>query len=140
MNPNDSTEDLFGPAIHTYSRAQAIADGALIDLTAKAKEHGVSMPFKFPLACTAAIWAWIVPSDDEQTRDGQSIAGRLWDVLWLLLCAVRRSGGGSNLQYDVIFVRRESSKLRRPVVKIKSICGPGDDAEPVITLMLPEED
>jgi hypothetical protein len=37
-------------------------------------------------------------------------------------------------------VRRESSKLRRPVVKIKSICGPGDDAEPVITLMLPEED
>ena len=51
-----------------------------------------------------------------------------------------RSGGGSDLQYDVIFVRRESSKLRRPVVKIKSICGPGDDAEPMITLMLPEED
>lgn len=97
------------------------------------------MPFKFPLACTAAIWAWIVPSDDEQTRDGQSIAGRLWAVLWLLLCAVRRSGG-SNLQYDVIFVRREAGKLRRLVVKIKSICGPGDDAEPVITLMLPEED
>ena len=81
-----------------------------------------------------------MPSDDEQTRDGQSIAVRLWDVLWLLLCAVRRSSGGSNLQYNVIFVRRESSKLRRPVVKIKSICGPGDDAEPVITLMLPEED
>ena len=77
----------------------------------------------------------------DRSRDGQSIAGRLWDVLWLLLCAVRRSGGGGgDLQYDVIFVRRESSKLRRPVVKIKSICGPGDDAEPVITLMLPEED
>ena len=34
MNTTDSTEDLFGPAIHTYTRAQAIADGALIDLCA----------------------------------------------------------------------------------------------------------
>jgi type I site-specific restriction endonuclease len=29
-----NTDDLFGPAIHTYSRARAIADGALVDLTA----------------------------------------------------------------------------------------------------------
>ena len=81
MNTTDSTEDLFGPAIHTYTRAKAIADGALIDLCAEARREGVQMPFKFPVACTAALWAWIVPSEDEKTRDGQSIAGRLWDVL-----------------------------------------------------------
>jgi hypothetical protein len=138
MNTHDS---LFGPAIHTYSRAQAIADGALVDLTAKAREHNVALPFKFPVACTAAIWAWIVPSTDEVSRDGQSLAGRLWDVLWLALCAVRRSGGGGGmLTFSVLFVRREGGKLRRRTVQIKSICGPGDDAEPVITLMLPDED
>ena len=137
MNTDDS---IFGDAIHTYTRAQAIADGALVDLAAKAREHNVTMPFKFPVACTAAIWAWIVPSADEESRDGQSIAGRLWDVLWLALCAIRRSGGGSVLTFSVIFVRREGGKLRRRTVQIKSICGPGDDMEPVITLMLPDED
>ena len=44
------------------------------------------------------------------------------------------------LTFSVIFVRRESGKLRRRTVQIKSICGPGDDMEPVITLMLPDED
>ena len=137
MNTHDS---IFGDAIHTYTRAQAIADGALVDLAAKAREHNVTMPFKFPVAATAAIWAWIVPSADEMAHDGQSIAGRLWDVLWLALCAIRRSGGGSMLTFSVIFVRREGGKLRRRTVQIKSVCGPGDDMEPVITLMLPDED
>ncbi len=137
MNTDDN---LFGDAIHTYSRTQAIADDTLVDLTAKAREHNVTMPFKFPAACTAAIWTWIVPSTDEASRDGQSVAGRLWDVLWLALCAIRRSGGGSMLTFAVIFVRREDGKLRRRTVQIKSVCGPGDDMEPVITLMLPDED
>ena len=26
------------------------------------------------------------------------------------------------------------------LVTLKAVCGPGDDAEPVITIMLPEED
>lgn len=139
MNATDSTEDLFGPAIHTYTRAQAIADGALIDLCAEARREGVQMPFKFPVACTAALWAWIVPSEDEKIHDGQSIAGRLWDVLWMLLCAVKRSRGGSDLNYDVIFLRREGNKAKRHTITIRSVCGPGDDMAPVITLMLPDE-
>jgi len=53
---------------------------------------------------------------------------------------VRRSGGGSVLTFSVLFGRREGGKLRRRTVQIKSVCGPGDDAEPRITLMLPDED
>jgi hypothetical protein len=42
--------------IHRYSRAQAIADGVLIDVSEATKEAG----FKFPVALTAAAWAQCV--------------------------------------------------------------------------------
>ena len=57
----------------------------------------------------------------------------------MLLCAVKRSRGGSDLNYDVIFLRREGSRAKRHTVTIRSLCGPGDDVEPIITLMLPDE-
>ena len=38
--------------IHQYTRADAIRDGALIDVSATAREAG----FKFPVALTAAVW------------------------------------------------------------------------------------
>ena len=39
--------------IHRYSRADAIRDGVLIDVSAVAREAG----FKYPVALTAAAWA-----------------------------------------------------------------------------------
>jgi len=33
-------EDTFGPVIFSYSRAQAIEDGVLVDVTETAKEGG----------------------------------------------------------------------------------------------------
>jgi hypothetical protein len=38
--------------IHSYSRAEAIRDGVLIDVTAVAREAG----FRYPVALTAAVW------------------------------------------------------------------------------------
>lgn len=48
--------DLFGddaPVIHAYTRAQAIADGVLVDISETAKEAG----FRYPVACTSAVWS-----------------------------------------------------------------------------------
>ena len=40
-----------------------------------------------------------------------------------------------------LYVRNRNRELdRRDLVTLKAICGPGDDAEPVITIMLPGED
>ena len=57
-------------------------------------------------------------------------------MLWIFRLAARR--GGSEIVFTVLF----AEKRNMPPVKrqIKSVCGPGDDAEPVITLMLPDED
>jgi hypothetical protein len=41
-----------------------------------------------------------------------------------------------------LYVRNHNRERsdRRDLVTLKALCGPGDDAEPVITIMLPEED
>lgn len=121
------------PVIFQYSRAQAIEDGVLIDLTEWAKETG----FRIPVACTAAVWnGYIVPT--QRTRDlGQSERGRAHDLLWMLFNAVRKNGSGDSLLFDVMFLQTPN---RRVLVKLKSVCGPGDHGEPVVTIMLPGED
>jgi hypothetical protein len=52
-NKTDGSESLFGEVIFSYTRAQAIADRVLIDVTPTALEAG----FRFPVATTAALMA-----------------------------------------------------------------------------------
>lgn len=118
--------------IHSYSRSQAIADGILIDVTTTAKEAGL----KLPVALTAAVKAKCVTVPAKVVC--QDEAGRLWDVLWMLRHYISRSAGGSVLTFHVR-VRNTNRRGTPPIVTLKAVCGPGDNGEPVITIMLPEE-
>lgn len=62
--------------IHVYTRAQAIEDGVLVDVTETAKEAGI----RYPVAITQAVWAEYVAVPDGV--EGQDENGRLWDILW----------------------------------------------------------
>jgi hypothetical protein len=118
--------------ISTYSRAQAVEDGILIDVSTIAKEAGIL----FPVAITSALWhGYVVPSEYDVKTQGQSVEGRLWDTLYLFAIAVR-GFRGNQLQYRVGYVVNGQLKT----ITIKSLVGPGDHMEPVITLMLPNED
>ena len=125
------------PVIFSYTRAQAIEDGVLVDLTEWAKETG----FRIPVACTAAIWdQYLVPP--EGTRGlGQSERGRAHDLLWMLYTTIRafkRKGEvDDRLLYKVIFLQ---APHRQETVALKAICGPDDHGEPVMTIMCPDED
>jgi hypothetical protein len=121
------------PVIFQYTRAQALADGVLVDLTEWAKKTG----FKVPVACTAAVWnGYVMPT--ERTRAlGQSERGRAHDLLWMLFNAVRKQEQGDSLLFKVMFLQTPE---RRILVEFKAVCGPGDDAEPAVTIMLPGED
>jgi hypothetical protein len=79
--------------ISAYTRAQAMADGVLVDVTDTAKEAG----FAYPVAMTATAWADCVAWTDEDTRrqTPQDEFGRLWDVLWMAKMAARRGGRDS---------------------------------------------
>ena len=119
--------------IHRYSRAEAIRDGALIDVSAVAREAGI----RYPVALTAAVWAKCVAVPPGVVCQDES--GRLWDVVWLLACAARRGDGGQEVRYAV-HVRNDNRERTPPPVRLRALCGPGDQGEPVITVLLPEED
>lgn len=143
MNMNDtqnatiSLADLFGEPISTYTRAQAIADGSLIDVSERAKEAG----FRFPVALTAAAWAECVAwsASDTARQTYQDEEGRLWDILWMASQAAKRASG-DRLAFQLYVVPRGGKSVKPRLTKLKMLCGPGDEAEPVITIGLPHED
>lgn len=117
--------------IACYSRSQAIADGVLIDVSEAAKEIGI----KFPVALTSAVWGRCIEVPDGV--DGQDQTGRLFDVLFLLLASIRSGPDGPTRSFAVLV---KNDHLAPKSVKLKAVCGPGDDLRPVITVMFPEED
>ena len=132
MTENGSPFD-DAPIIFRYTRADAIADGVLIDLSEWAKESG----FRFPVACTNAVWEQYIVPPPRTVDSGQSERGRAHDLLHMLLLAIRKSGGGDQLHFTVMFLQ---TPKRHETVTLKSVCGPGDTGEPVITVMLTDED
>jgi len=116
--------------VFAYSRAQAIADGVLIDTGEMAKEAG----FRYSVALTAAAWQLCVavpkacPWQDER--------GRLWDVLNVLRVSSRNKSS-SGVEFSLLVQNDDTGPK---LVTLQALCGPGDDLEPVITVMLPDED
>ncbi|MGF6858354.1 DUF6573 family protein [Paraburkholderia sp. CI3] len=127
----------FGHVIFSYTRAQAIADGVLVDVSGAANEIG----FRHPVALTAGAWSECVAwSDaDSQLQTTQDERGRLQDVLWLAKLAAR-NGQGSAVEFDVRRVPRDGHSRYPHRMRLRLVIGPGDAGEPVLTMMLLEED
>ena len=129
MNQNDETltREIFGGLIYSYSRADALRDGVLVDVSERAKRAGI----KYPTACTAGVWALIdcLPESDTDTLAGIVRDVRLDEVLRVLLAAIRAARGTTD---RVVFEVLGASLWAQ--------CGPGDTAAPVITIMREGED
>lgn len=108
--------------IASYSRAEALADGALIDVSGSARARG----FTVPVAVTAAAHAAVVeiPGTDAP-----------WMLLNLLVC-LRVALRDVRDEQRVTFPVRVSGRRH----DLAAVLGPGDDGEPVITVMLASED
>jgi len=134
-----SAESFFGKVISTYTRAQAIEDGVLVDPGSMAKEVG----FKWPVALTADAWAdcvaWTDADSQQQVHQDQS--GRLWDVVYMASHAIRTSkDSGDRLLFQLYRVPRDGHSTEAVLVTLKLIVGPGDSGEPVVSILLPNED
>src|SRR5262245_26862660 len=83
MDQPEEGQPMFEEAdlIHRYTRADALRDGVLIDVSETAWEAGI----RWPVALTAAAWAKCATVPPGVAW--QDEAGRLWDMLWLLRCA-----------------------------------------------------
>jgi len=99
--------------VSIYTRAQAIEDG------------------------TCQLWADVIEPDETSKTIGQDVNGRLWDVLMVLRIAIRSTVNTDMIHFNPLFVFNG----KKPRAKqLKAVCNPGDNLEPVITIMLPNED
>lgn len=140
MNEQDAKESgsPWGDVVHRYTRAQALADGVLVDVSEVGHEAG----FRWPVAVTDTVWsdcvAWSEHDNAAQTY--QDEAGGLWDVVYMAAVAVRQApGGGATLCYDFLRIPRDGRARESELVTLKLEVGPGDAGEPVVTIMLPNE-
>jgi hypothetical protein len=139
----ETMTDFFGPVICSYTRDQALADGVLVDVSELAREAG----FKIPVAVTASVWADCIdwPENSEQGF-GQSIDGRLWDVLFMAYYKIKSTRDQSeDLLYQLWIIPTDIkanadkySLAKETTLKIN--IGGGDNGEPVLTIMKPNED
>ena len=139
MSNQPTEHPFFGQVISVYTRAEALADGVLIDAGSMAREAG----FRWPVAITVAAWedcvVWSESDSDRQTHQDQS--GRLWDVLFMAAYAARTNVKGSaELLFELYRVPRNGQATQTELTTLKLVVGPGDDGEPVMTILLPNED
>ena len=121
-----TTENLFGETIYSYSRAQAIDDGVLADLS---QVDSIRQHWKLPFACTSAIWAII---EEALKQEGQDLPGICHDISTMAKLAIRSTREAEQIPFTVIIAGKERA--------MKLHIGPGDTDAAVLTLMLPNED
>jgi hypothetical protein len=132
INEEIRKSEFFGELIFAYTRAEAIKDGVLVDVSKLAQEAG----FRYPVAMTAAVWETCVrvPGD----IPGRDESGRIWDLInvlrWLKLRVEVREQ-----EFEFTLAIPQSSGTIEDVF-LKSLCHLGDAGEPVVTIALRHED
>ena len=119
--------------VYVYSRTQALASGALRDITELARDAG----FGYPVALTEDAWTHAVAwdHDDEQ---GQSVTSRTRAVLTTARAAAstrRPSRAPDRYEFIVLRLINGSADTRPHPIRLVLRVGPGDDGEPVVTIM-----
>jgi len=77
-------------------------------------------------------------SNQLKLSGGQSVTGRLWDLLFLLSVASRAQPDSDRVHFQVSVDTKGDGNLS--LVRLWALIGPGDTLAPVITVMLEGED
>jgi hypothetical protein len=103
-------EDRFGKRVFAYSRAQAIADGVLVDVSETARKSRM----RHPVALTEAVFRRYV-----QISAGKPIFKEqvLWDLLKSFEAVARKAGGQGEIVYS-LYVHNSNSGVTWPLVQL----------------------
>ena len=113
-----------------YSRAEAIADGVLIDVSKEAAEVGITLA----AVVTPSVWAELIGNPKwegwgtEEERLGRLLSDSFTEL--------------EKAESDTVFFSIRMSDMGSIVGEIdfRAQRGPGDNLEPVLTVMLGHED
>ena len=124
--------------ISTYTRAQAIEGGVLVDMT-QGEFGKLLREAGFPLHTAMTAGAFAAAIGHEPLPAGQDVKGRWWDVLMVLWATARAALRRNEHTDRVHFTVGVWDGTRRNDVRLWALCGPGDTGEPVLTIMLQGE-
>ena len=117
-----------GPVIYSYTRARALTDSALVDVTETGKEVG----FKLPVAITEALQNRLTPTKNEAVF-GQDYDSRLWNVLWVAAFSIKLADPGiDTVTFTVVQqeVDAKSGQLQNVELRLRAVCGSGNEDKP----------
>lgn len=124
--------------ISTYTRAEALEDGELVDVSAwGSADKGFHGGFVCQVAFTRALWN-AVEDIPEGLQGEQDTRGRAHDCLWMAVCALRAARRLENQEAEFqvsLPVSEEDGRLARLFVSLHG----GDKGEPVVTIGFPED-
>lgn len=130
---NNSLKDSpFSEVIYSYTRKQALEDGVLVDLNQFIPIH--ESGYKYPIACTETVWN-IINAAVKNKKYCNDYEGVIWDIIYMSRFKSQAISASTHL-YKVII----TGVSRQRTFTFKIMVHPGDNMEPVITIMLPEED
>ena len=114
------------PIVSSYSRASAIADGFLVDVTGPAKAEG----FRWPVAISRGAYAATIPEPEH-------LAYSVLSELLHLACTIIQLRKPVSDRVHFAFTSK-----RHPAAPVRLYihAGPGDRGEPVLTIMREGED
>ena len=124
-----SNDSVFGDVIFSYTRAQALADGVLVNLS---RYPAIRTFWSHPVACTDTVWSAIQAGVKADAF--ADLEGTLHDICWTARCAISQAKAShSDMVFFTVTIANQSHEL-------KLHCGPGDTSAPVLTLMFRHED
>ena len=118
--------------VHSYTRFQALQDGVLIDLNQYIPV--MQSGYRYPIACTAAVFA-IIDRACKNKKFHNDYSGVVWDILWMSRTSPLKKWDSGRL-FQVII----NGAGKKTIYNLKLEVSGGDDGEPVLTIMLPNED
>ncbi len=111
---------------------QDIVDGALnmVRIWRSSPPH-----YKYPVAMTAEVFA-LIDKPVKHPQHCNDYEGLWHDVLWMSRMNIIRRIDATQHLFKVTITGTGRKRLHT----LKIVCGPGDDAEPVLTVMMPDQD
>ena len=125
--------------ISTYSRAQAVEDGVLVDVSDIMRQTGITTKTALTRTLYEDCVAWTDADTKRQTYQDES--GRLWDVLFMCSRVVRSlNRSGDSVLFQVLRVPRGGRGMRPRLVTLKVVLGRDELDEWTLTVMRTDED
>lgn len=134
----------FGDLIFSYTRAQAIADGVLVEL-----KEAAAQGFKVHTVCTERVWRSVI---EWPQANNQLMAQYVREVALLRAAflavkaklAMEKAGipdpQPERLDFHVRALVFDQGQPETKDVQVYMLIGPGDTLDPVGTIMFPDED